>query len=174
MAHGSNDVANAIAPLAVIQQVYFQGGSIVSASQAVPTWCFAYGGAFIDLGLLIMGYRVMRSLGNNITLHSPSRGFCMELAALTTVLWASATGNSVSTTHVITGATVGVGVCNGTLDAVNWRMVGWTMFGWVLTVPGSAILSGCCFAMLARCPKALSDADAHPGLFLPPPPAPLG
>jgi phosphate/sulfate permease len=91
LAHGSNDVANAVAPLSVIAQVWARGGAAVAAASPTPAWCLAYGGLFIDLGLLLMGYKVMRSLGNNITYHSPSRGFCMELGALTTVLWASAT-----------------------------------------------------------------------------------
>lgn len=122
LAHGSNDVANAVAPMSVIQSVWFLGGSVVSASAPTPLWCLAYGGFFIDLGLVLMGYRVMRSLGNNITYHSPSRGFSMELGALTTVLFASATGAVVSTTHCITGATVGVGLCTGQMAGVNWKM----------------------------------------------------
>lgn len=89
----------------------------------------------------------------------------MELAALTTVLWASSAGAVVSTTHVITGSTVGVGLCTGTLKAVNWRMVAVTMFGWVLTLPCAALVSGLCFALLAKSPKALSAAQARPGLL---------
>lgn len=165
LAHGSNDVANAIAPLAVIQAVWREGGSSLSGVSPTPTWCLAYGAFWLDVGLVLMGYRVMRSLGNNITYHSPSRGFSMELAALTTVLWASSAGAVVSTTHVITGSTVGVGLCTGTLKAVNWRMVAVTMFGWVLTLPCAALVSGLCFALLAKSPKALSAAQARPGLL---------
>ena len=178
LAHGSNDVANAVAPLAVIQQVFRQGGSLVSASTPAPAWCLAYGGLFIDIGLLLMGYRVMRSLGNNVTFHSPSRGYCIELAGLATVLFCSSAGQAVSTTHVITGATVGVGLCNSpfTLKAVNWRMVLVTMFGWVLTLPAAALVSGLTFAALANSPKALHGAAARPGpwnVTAPPPPSPL-
>ena len=117
----------------------------------------------MDLGLVLYGYKVMRSLGNNLCYHSPSRGFCMELAALTTVLWASATGNPVSTTHCLTGATVAVGLCSGSLAGVNWKMVAWTGMGWMLTLPASALISGVTFAVLARSPKALSFHEAHPG-----------
>ena len=177
LAHGSNDVANAVAPLAVIAGVWRAGGSTVSGNTPTPTWCLAYGGLFIDVGLLLYGYKVMRSLGNNITYHSPSRGFSMELAALITVLWASSIGAVVSTTHVITGATVGVGLASagGKLSAVNWRMVGVTMFGWILTLPAAALVSGLLFAILAHSPHALNSSQARPGLaYSPPPPiAPL-
>jgi sodium-dependent phosphate transporter len=165
LAHGSNDVANAIAPLSVISSVWAHGGARVAATAATPAWCLAYGGLFMDLGLLLMGYKVMRNLGNNITYHSPSRGYCMELGALTTVLWASATGNAVSTTHCITGATVGVGLCTGSMWGVNWRMVAWTTCGWMLTLPAAALVSGVTFALIALSPKALSPAEAHPGLL---------
>lgn len=101
----------------------------------------------------------MRSLGNNITYHSPSRGFCMELAALTTVLYASATGASVSTTHCICGATVGVGLCTGDFRALNWRMVGWTTCGWLLTLPFAGAVSGLLFALIAHSPKAISGGE---------------
>ena len=182
LAHGSNDVANAVAPLSVIASVWAHGGTHVASAARTPAWCLAYGGAFIDLGLLLMGYRVMRSLGNNITYHSPSRGFCMELGALTTVLWASATGAAVSTTHCITGATVGVGLCTGTMRGVNWRMVAWTTLGWLITLPAAGLVSGIVFALIARSPKALSAAEAHPGAtwlappppWLAPPPLPSG
>ena len=124
-----------------------------------PLWCLAYGGLFIDAGLALMGYRVMRSLGNNVTYHSPSRGFSMELGALATVLYSSATGTSVSTTHCICGATVGVGLCTGDLGAVNWRMVAWTICGWMVTLPAAGLSAGFLFALVAHSPKALSPAD---------------
>jgi phosphate/sulfate permease len=163
LAHGANDNANAVSPLAVIFLVWRAGGSKVAAASPTPVWCLVYGAVFMDIGLVLCGYKVMRSLGNNLTYHSPSRGFCMELAALTTVLWASASGNPVSTTHCLTGATVAVGLCNGSLAGVNWRMVAWTTAGWVLTLPASALISGVAFAVLARSPKALSYSEAHPG-----------
>lgn len=77
-----------------------------------------------------------------------------------------------STTHCITGATVGVGLCTGSLRGVNWRMVAWTMFGWVLTLPAAALVSGVTFALIARSPKVLSPDEARPMLrwALPPPP----
>lgn len=101
----------------------------------------------------------MRSLGNNITYHSPSRGFSMELAALTTVLLASATGTSVSTTHCICGATVGVGLCSGDLRAVNWRMVAWTTCGWLFTLPFAGGVAGLLFALVAHSPHAFAPGE---------------
>lgn len=72
----------------------------------------------------------MRALGNRITYHTPSRGFSMELGASLTVLTASKLGIPVSTTHCITGATVGVGLCNGTYKAINLKLLAWIFFGW--------------------------------------------
>ena len=151
-AHGSNDVANAAGPLAGIVAIY-ETGNLPSSKVGVPIWVLALMGLAIDLGLVILGYRIMRVLGNNITYHTPSRGFSMELGAALTVVTASFFGIPVSTTHCITGATVGVGLCNGTLNAVNWRIISWILFGWMLTVPTAALISGGLFKLLLSAPK---------------------
>lgn len=91
-AHGSNDVSNAIGPLATIYLIYTTGEVDPSGLSSVPLWLMALGGAAIDAGLLFYGYHVMRSLGNQITYHSPSRGFSMELGTSLTVLTASKVG----------------------------------------------------------------------------------
>ena len=75
-------------------------------------------------------------------------------------MWAQ--GNAVSTTHCITGATVGVGLCTGSMRGVNWRMVAWTTLGWIVTLPAAGVVSGVVFALIARSPKVLSAADARP------------
>jgi sodium-dependent phosphate transporter len=98
--------------LSGIIQVY-TSGALPKSSVPVPIYLLAAMGFAIDLGLVLYGYNVMQSLGNNITYHSPSRGFCMELGAAITVITASFLGLPVSTTHCITGATVAVGLCNG-------------------------------------------------------------
>ncbi|CAJ0837767.1 10709_t:CDS:10, partial [Entrophospora sp. SA101] len=108
--HGSNDVVNAVGPLATVLEIY-QQGSLGSYGQ-IPVWVLALGGAAIDMGLVFYGYNVMRSLGNQITYHSPSRGFSMELGTSLTVLMASRLGLPISTTQCITGATIGVGLLN--------------------------------------------------------------
>ena len=92
-------------------------------------------------------------------------------------MWAQ--GNAVSTTHCITGATVGVGLCTGSMRGVNWRMVAWTTLGWIVTLPAAGVVSGVVFALIARSPKVLGAADAHPMAWFPspaplaPPPSPI-
>ena len=151
-AHGSNDVANAVGPIAAIYQIW-QTGQVPGSKTSVPIWILAYGGIAIDLGLFFFGFSVMRSLGNNMTYHSPSRGFSMELGAALTVITASFLGIPVSTTHCITGATVAVGLCSGNLKAINWRMVAWTLFSWILTLPVVGIIAGVLNHCLLYSPK---------------------
>ncbi|KAI9489749.1 phosphate transporter [Zychaea mexicana] len=150
-AHGSNDVSNAIGPLATIFEIWQTGA--VAEEASVPVWILVYGGAAIDIGLATMGYRLMRAMGNNITRLTPSRGFAAELGAALTVLTASQLELPVSTTHCIVGATVGVGLCNGNLRAVNWKMLALTMLGWVCTLPAAGLVSGLIYAFCAYGPS---------------------
>lgn len=110
-AHGANDVSNAIGPLAAVFLVW--NTNTVASKSPVPIWILVYGGAAIVIGLWTYGYNIMRSLGNRLTLHSPCRGFSMELGACLTVVMATRLALPVSTTQCIVGATVGVGLCNG-------------------------------------------------------------
>jgi sodium-dependent phosphate transporter len=103
-AHGANDVANAIAPLASVFAIWELGN--VGNKASVSEWILAYGGVGIDLGLFLFGYRLMRNLGNNLTFLSPSRGLCLKMGSILTVLCATAIELPVSTTHCTTGATV--------------------------------------------------------------------
>ncbi|KAI8138499.1 phosphate transporter [Fennellomyces sp. T-0311] len=150
-AHGSNDVSNAVGPLASIFDIW-QNAEVRDEAN-VPIWVLAYGGVAIDIGLATMGYRLMRALGNNITRLTPSRGFSAELGAALTVLTASQLNLPVSTTHCIVGATVGVGLCNGNLRAVNWKMLALTMSGWVITLPAAGLVSGLVYAFCAYGPS---------------------
>ncbi|KAH6913664.1 sodium:inorganic phosphate symporter [Coprinopsis sp. MPI-PUGE-AT-0042] len=149
-AHGANDVSNAIGPFAVIYHTWKTGTT--ADKTPVPIWTLAFGGAMIVIGLATYGYNIMRVLGNRITLHSPSRGFSMELAASITVILASQFGIPVSTTMCITGATVGVALCNGDIWATNWRAIGWIYVGWIGTVPIVATLSACLMGILLNAP----------------------
>ena len=97
----------------------------------------------------------MRNLGNRITLHSPSRGFSMELGSAITVIMATRLKLPVSTTQCISGATVGVGLCNGTWRTINWRMVLWIYGSWIITLPCAGIISGCLMGIIINAPKAL-------------------
>lgn len=121
--HGANDVSNGVGPLAAIYQIWRTNEA--SRRSEVPIWILAFGGAAISIGLWTYGYNMMRNLGNRLTLHSPSRGFSMELGAALTVVIATRLALPISTTQCITGATVGVALCSGTYRAVNWRMITW-------------------------------------------------
>ncbi|KAI8367708.1 phosphate transporter [Radiomyces spectabilis] len=154
-AHGSNDVSNAVGPLSAIFGIWETAEVDVSGKVPVPVWILAYGGVAIDIGLATMGYRIMRSLGNNIIYFTPSRGFSAELGAALTVLTCSKLGLPVSTTHCITGATAAIGLCNGSVKAVNWRMLSWCFFSWILTLPFAGLTAGLLFAFANYSPSTL-------------------
>lgn len=138
-AHGSNDVANAIGPLAAINSVV-QTGGVFAAKSALPMWILFLGGIGIVTGLATWGYKVIATIGKNITELTPSRGFAAELAAATTVVIASGTGIPVSTTHTLVGAVLGVGLARG-MDKLNGRVVKKIFISWIVTLPIGAALS---------------------------------
>lgn len=138
-AHGSNDVANAIGPLAAVVGVV-QTGGIFARESSVPEWILLLGGAGIVMGLATWGYRVIMTIGRKITHLTPSRGFAAELAAATTVVIASGTGIPVSTTHTLVGAVLGVGLAKG-VSALNLGVVGRIVLSWLITLPVGAVLS---------------------------------
>jgi len=138
-AHGSNDVANAIGPLAAVNSVIASGGQI-SSQAAIPMWILFLGGAGITTGLIMYGHKVIATIGKSITHLTPSRGFAAELAAGTTVVMASATGMPISTTHTLVGAVLGVGFAKG-IAAINMRVVRTIFISWVITLPAGAILA---------------------------------
>ncbi len=142
-AHGSNDVANAIGPLAAVVSVVQSGGEI-GQKAGLPLWILALGGAGIVLGLATMGYRVMLTIGTKITELTPTRGYCATLAAATTVVLASKTGLPVSTTQIAVGAVMGVGLARG-IGALDMRVILNIMVSWVVTLPAGAILSALLF-----------------------------
>ena len=146
-AHGSNDVANAIGPLAAIVSVIQSGGE-VAAKSIVPTWVLLLGASGIVVGLSMLGYRVMMTVGRSITELTPSRGFAAELAAAGTVVVASGTGLPISTTHTLVGAVLGVGIARGGLEALNLKVVSKIILSWLVTLPVGAILSIIFFYML--------------------------
>lgn len=143
-AHGSNDVANGIGPLAAVVSVV-SSGEVVQES-TLPVWVLLLGGGGIVLGLATMGYRVMRTIGTRITELTPSRGFCAELAAASTVVVATRLGLPVSTTHIIVGAVLGVGVARG-IAAIDLRVVVRIVLSWIVTIPVGAGLAAIFFHM---------------------------
>jgi len=137
-AHGSNDVANSIGPLAAVHSFVTTGA--VAKKAAVEPWMLALGGFGIVIGLATWGYRVMETVGKKITELTPSRGFAAELAAATTIVLASRLGIPVSTTHILVGSVLGVGLARG-IGALDLRVVGNILVSWVATVPMAAVLS---------------------------------
>ncbi|KAA8652173.1 hypothetical protein EYZ11_000498 [Aspergillus tanneri] len=149
--HGANDVSNAVGPYATIYYIWSTGE--LHSKSPVPYWILVFGGAALVIGLWTYGYNIMRNLGNRITLHSPSRGFSMELGSVVTIIMATRLKLPVSTTQCISGATVGVGLCNGTWRTINWRMIAWIYFGWVITLPVAGIISGCLMGIVINAPR---------------------
>ena len=145
-AHGSNDVANGIGPLAAIVSVINSGGEIAQNSP-LPLWILVLGGSGIVIGLATLGYRVMKTIGTKITELTPTRGFSAELAAAATVVLASRTGLPVSTTHILVGAVIGVGLARG-MGAIDLRVIGRIVVSWIVTLPAGGILAALFFFAL--------------------------
>ncbi len=138
-AHGSNDVANAIGPVAAVVSIVNSGGEVASQS-TLPIWVLALGGVGIVIGLMMYGKKVIATVGNQITELTPSRGFAATLAAATTVVFASGTGLPISTTHTLVGAVLGVGLARG-MAALNLTVIRNIFMSWVVTLPAGALLS---------------------------------
>jgi len=144
-AHGANDVANAIGPLAAIFSVVKTKS--VALQVEVPVWMLFVGGMAVGGGLIAFGTRVMETVGKNITEMTPVRGFCAQFGAATTILVCSRLGLPVSTTHVLVGAVVGVGLMRGmgTLDLRILKNIG---LSWIVTVPLTIVLAMVLYKLL--------------------------
>ncbi|CAH0058052.1 unnamed protein product [Clonostachys solani] len=149
--HGANDVSNSIGPFTSAYHVWSTGE--IPSQVGVPLWILAMGGCGIVIGLLTYGYHVMRNMGNRLTLISPSRGFCMELASAMTILIATRLSLPVSTTQCIAGALVGVGLANGDWRCINLRLVAWIYGGWIITLPCTAFMSGSLMSLIINAPR---------------------
>lgn len=146
-AHGSNDVANGVGPLAAV--VSIATSNQVTQDSALPIWILLLGGVGIVVGLATLGYRVMQTVGKRITELTPSRGFCAEMAAAGTVVIASRLGLPVSTTHIIVGSVMGVGMARG-IAAIDMRVVGAIVTSWLVTLPiGAGLAAGLFFVIRA-------------------------
>ncbi len=142
-AHGSNDVANGIGPLAAVLSIVKSGGEVAQKAD-LPIWVLILGGVGIVVGLSTMGYKVMQTIGTKITELTPTRGYCATLAAASTVVLASKTGLPVSTTHIAVGAVMGVGLARG-IGALDLRVIGNIVVSWVVTLPAGALLAATFF-----------------------------
>ena len=150
IAHGSNDVANAVGPWVASYQT-FQSGTVDSKSPT-PVWFLVIAGLLLGIGFWFYGYKIIRALGNRLTKMSPTRGYSAELGAAITVLMASRLSLPVSTTQCLTGAVVGVALMNYDVGAVNWKQVLWIFSGWVLTLPCAGLIAGLICLMALNTP----------------------
>jgi PiT family inorganic phosphate transporter len=137
-AHGANDVANAIGPLAAAIDVLSTG--VISPQSTIPTWVLALGGAGIVIGLATWGWRVIETIGRKITELTPTRGFSAEFGAAATIMLATRLGMPISTTHTLVGAVIGVGLARG-IGALNLATTRDILISWIVTVPAGAILA---------------------------------
>ena len=135
-AHGANDVANAVGPLAAIITVLKTGQ--ISMKAPVPSWTLLLGGLGIVIGLATWGWRVMMTIGKKITELTPSRGFSAEFSAAITILLASKLGLPISTTHTLVGAVLGVGMARG-FTTLDLRVIRNIVISWIITIPVGAI-----------------------------------
>ena len=144
-AHGSNDVANGIGPVAAVYGLVKSGGEIAQ-NTPMPLWILVLGGAGIVVGLVTYGYRVMQTIGKQITELTPTRGFCATVAAAVVVVLASRTAMPVSTTHIAVGAVIGVGMARG-IAAIDLRVIRNIIVSWIVTLPAGGILAAIFFFM---------------------------
>ncbi len=145
--HGANDVANAVGPVAVVYWVIKTG--FVSKTAEIPVWILMVGGIGISLGVLMLGYRVMKTIGTSITELTNTRGFCIDFSAASTVLVASVFGLPISTTHTVVGSVVGVGLARG-VEVVNVGVLKNIILSWLMTVPLAAGLSALLFELFMK------------------------
>jgi len=137
-AHGANDVANAIGPLAAVLQIARDNAIVEQVP--IATWILCLGGGGIVLGLVTFGYRVMSTVGTKVTEITPSRGVAADLATMSTVLICSRLGLPISTTHTLVGAILGVGLARG-ITAIDRKVVSSIFTSWIATIPIAAILT---------------------------------
>jgi phosphate/sulfate permease len=137
-AHGANDVANAIGPMAAAVSILSTGA--IAEHSPIPTWILALGGVGIVIGLATWGWRVIETIGKKITELTPTRGFSAEFGAAATILIASKLGMPISTTHTLVGSVIGVGLARG-IEALDLRTTRHIAISWLVTVPAGAVLT---------------------------------
>ncbi|BAY82792.1 phosphate transporter [Calothrix parasitica NIES-267] len=145
-AHGSNDVGNAIAPLAAITYIN-RTGKVPIYDLDIPVWILVIGGGGIVIGLAVLGKKVIATIGESIIALEPSSGFCAELATATTVILASRLGLPVSTSHALVGGVVGIGIIKD-IKSVQFKTLQGIAAAWIVTLPVSAVLSAVIFSLM--------------------------
>lgn len=144
-AHGANDVANAIGPLAAVVSILKTQSILIQPT--VPLWLLALGGGGIVVGLMTWGWRVIETVGKKITDLTPTRGFAAEISAAIVILLASRLGLPISTTHTLVGAVLGIGLARG-MGALNLRILKDIVGAWVVTIPAGALFTIITFYIL--------------------------
>jgi PiT family inorganic phosphate transporter len=137
-AHGANDVANAIGPLAAVYSVFNNGNLLKQVP--VPLWILFIGGLGIVVGLAMFGKNVIETIGKKLTEMTPSRGFCAEFGTATTVLACSKLGLPISTTHTLVGSVIGVGIARG-ITSLDFRVIRNILASWFITIPATALVA---------------------------------
>ncbi|MES2203749.1 MAG: inorganic phosphate transporter [Pseudomonadota bacterium] len=153
-AHGSNDVAIAVGPIAAVLGVVHSGETL-SAATPIPTWAVALGAFGVVLGFLTYGRKVIETVGSGITALTPSRAFSATLAAATTVIVSTSTGIPVSATQTLVGAVLGVGLARG-IGALNLTVIRNIFTSWVITIPATASICIVFFFILKASFKLMS------------------
>jgi len=148
-AHGSNDVANAMGPLAAIVNIV-KNPSAITGTYAIPAWVMPFGAVGIVVGLAMYGHKIIATIGSEITQLTPSRGFAAQLATASTVIVASGLGLPISTTQALVGGVLGVGMARG-MSAINLNVVRNILASWLITVPAGAVLSAIFFVIIRAC-----------------------
>ncbi|TEA13270.1 Phosphate-repressible phosphate permease pho-4 [Colletotrichum sidae] len=151
IAHGSNDVANAVGPFIAAYDTWKTGE--VREKGESPIWILIVAGILLGLGFWFQGHHIIKAMGNKITQISPTRGFAMELGAAITVLLASRLGLPVSTTQCLTGSVIGVAMTGLDFGAVNWRQVAFIFSGWLITLPCAGLVGGLLMAISLNTPQ---------------------
>lgn len=141
LAHGANDVANAIGPLAIVITVITSRSLTAADQSSIPKFLLALGGIGIALGIGILGHKVMKTIGEKITSLNNSRGFTIDFSTATAVIIASSLGMPISSTHTVVGSVIGVGYARG-IEAVDFGVVKQIFLSWLITVPAAAVTSG--------------------------------
>ncbi|GAQ85424.1 phosphate transporter [Klebsormidium nitens] len=163
-AHGSNDVANAMGPYSAIYTIW--NTSKVPSKSSVEKWILAYGGAGIVVGLATYGYKIMQVFGVKSVKLTNSRGFCCELSTAAIVILSSRYGLPVSTTQVLTGAIIAMGLFEGS-KGVNWRVMFRTFGGWILTILVAALISAAITSFAVYSPsKVYADDNNYVAKYL--------
>ena len=161
-AHGANDVANAVGPVAAVVGILKDGA--LASKVDVPIWILLVGGGAIVLGLATFGYRVIQTIGNDVTAMTPTRGFAAQFAAAATILLGSRLGIPLSTTHVLVGSVIGVGLARG-IATLNLQVVRSIGYSWLATVPVAGALSALAFLIAVNAVAAdEGPVDAYPSL----------